>query len=539
MNTTSYEIHPALGVARVGSSRDATPEGVFYGPEPGGSPPESYRDPAGDLKRQAARFSVFRCVRDAGRHLVEATEVTLWDARITWTVHLANRKGVSPRSFSGPGRRNRATGDDDRDRHLIIDPGPRAVSAPGEHKTFDTGCFRSTAVDLGELAMEDDGRLRVLGGFGRSGSDPPQPRLSFRTGHYADNNAWYDDTSDGPVQAAVALDDGSVHEATAWVLVGPPDFAPGITNLITLFDYLYDRAVARNLLADPAERPSRVSFTRHVQPILERALGYRWVNRYAHAGFHDQGKGHGPGRAGDYSSFWPVLAGASAEGRELRAKLFGHLRNPDRRGPQPVHHVSKWMPRLNAPVLGRSGPGNVLPLTPTQYKILRAWSEGDFENDLGLPLNLDELLPDAIDRMALEACVGGAFYPGIEVSNVILARSSSYLPGEPFRLSPDAVRPGELTQHNAVPWQADFHICRWEDREGPLLKRMGWWPAQRPDDVFTRVGAAEMVSWARGLGDDYQDMVDKWDRLGFVVDHGTATEPFFMEQERDSDLLGP
>src|SRR5262249_46366663 len=223
---------------------------------------------------------------------------------------------------------------------------------------------------------------------------------------------------DGPVGASVTLADGSVHEATAWVIVGPPDFAPGITNLITLYDYLVDRAIRRNALADPTEPPCRVSFRRHVRPILDRAIGYRWVNPDAHAGYRDEGKAHGPGREGDYSAIWETLADPSAAARERRVKLFSHLRNPDPRGPRPAMHVSKWMPRLNGPVLGRSGPGNVLPLTPTQYKIMRAWAEGDFDSVLGAEPapGGEELLPDALDRMALEACVGGAFYPGIEVS---------------------------------------------------------------------------------------------------------------------------
>ena len=35
-----YEIHPAIGIARVGSSRLGSDEGFFIGPEPGGSPPD-------------------------------------------------------------------------------------------------------------------------------------------------------------------------------------------------------------------------------------------------------------------------------------------------------------------------------------------------------------------------------------------------------------------------------------------------------------------------------------------------------------------
>ena len=88
------------------------------------------------------------------------------------------------------------------------------------------------------------------------------------------------------------------------------------------------------------------------------------------------------------------------------------------------------------------------------------------------------MIPDALTRIALQACVGGAFYPGIEAGRR-LRDVSVYLPGEPFRLSPSALRPGELTQSMALPWQADFFDCTWESDAD-----RGWWPAQRPDDVL-------------------------------------------------------
>ncbi len=62
---------------------------------------------------------------------------------------------------------------------------------------------------------------------------------------------------------------------------------------------------------------------------------------------------------------------------------------------------------------------------------------------------------------------------------------------------------------------------------------------QRPDDVYPDLGAREMVPWTRGLGEDYQDMIDKWDRLGIVVDRGSNGTPFFIEEERDNGALGP
>jgi hypothetical protein len=249
----------------------------LLGPEPGILPPAKYRDPEGNLKRQAARFRVFACRRDDQGSLIDASEVTLTSVRrLTWTVHLVNRKGVARRQYGFKhGYRNGGVTSDPDDPSLIIDPGPRSVCAPGERQLIETGRFRTTTVPLGEMAMQHDGHLLVLGGYGKSGSDSPQPRLDLEIGHFADNENWYDDISDGPVTATVELADGTLRKATAWVIVGPPDFAPGITNLITLNDLLFDHGVKRGLLTAPTDRPDPISFKRHVQPILARSLGYR------------------------------------------------------------------------------------------------------------------------------------------------------------------------------------------------------------------------------------------------------------------------
>jgi hypothetical protein len=538
---TECEIHPAIGIARVGSSRLTSDEGFFIGPEPGSAPPAHYRDSAGDLKRQAARFRVFACRRDENRKLLEAAELTLDAVRaITWTVHLVNRKGTARRQYqSGPGFRNGPTQDEVADRELVIDPGPRTVRTPGDRGVFDTGRFRSTTVPLGEIVMEPTGRLRVLGGFGRSGSDPQQPRLNSANGHRADNRNWFDDISDGSVSVRIELHDGTIAECSAWVIVGPPDFAPGIKNFVTLYDAILDVAVRRGLVPPPTDPPDQPSFTRHVRPILASVLGYRWVNRFAYHGTVEDGVYEQEAdRKGVFSRFWEELADPSPASSQLRASLVDRLRDPDPRSPRAELHPLAFMPRLRNNRRGRSGADDVLPLTATQYKIMRDWADGDFVNDLGKPLPNDELLPDALTRIALESCVGGALDPGIEVSTAVLFDGARYLDGEPFRLSHAAVRPGEVTQYNAVPWQADFLTCRWEELDGPWPKRLGWWPAQRPDDVYPVLGAAEMLSWIRGLGEDYQDMIDQWDRLGVVVNRGSSEAPFFVETERDQEALG-
>src|SRR3954452_2140750 len=99
---TTYEIHPSIGIARLGPSTD-----FFMGPEPDGTfpPPvtqdaagafHSIRDSNGHLLSQAARYSVFEVDR-VGAQLVSAREVQSAEADISWQVHVVNQKGAAPR----------------------------------------------------------------------------------------------------------------------------------------------------------------------------------------------------------------------------------------------------------------------------------------------------------------------------------------------------------------------------------------------------------------------------------------------------------
>ena len=85
----SIAIHPAIGIARVGNS----PDEFFFGPEiPGPHPKdaEKFRDSAGRIKRQAARFRVFGL--DADGNVIK--EITQEDGVIQWRVHIANSKAA-------------------------------------------------------------------------------------------------------------------------------------------------------------------------------------------------------------------------------------------------------------------------------------------------------------------------------------------------------------------------------------------------------------------------------------------------------------
>src|SRR5262249_54558994 len=75
---------------------------------------------------------------------------------------------------------------------------------------------------------------------------------------YANNDGWFDDVSDGPITATVTVTDTNgaavpvpVDPAGgAWVLCAPPDFAPRIRPVVTLYDLLFDLGV-RSLQIPP------------------------------------------------------------------------------------------------------------------------------------------------------------------------------------------------------------------------------------------------------------------------------------------------
>lgn len=512
---TSVEIHPGIGIARVGTSDE-----FFLAPEPDSAPPEKYRDASGRLKRQAARFRVFECERDAEGRLLSARELTAQDAEITWTVHLVNRKGAAPNfAKAGGGRRNNATGNDTQDAALIIDPGPRSCSgASASPVFFDTGTFKSVPVPLGDVRTDALARLLVCGGLGRSDSVPAQPNPDLPIQGFADSDGWYDDTSDGPVNATVTRPTGETLSAKpAWVIVGPPDFAPALRNLVTLFDVALDVAVEQGRLSMPA----KPSFVRDIQPILERAVGYQWVNRFASAG-------HAGNQPGNFAFDWAALADPANPPADAQSVLARHRDATQTPVPPPaVSNARRWMPRLH----DENNDKNVLPLTRVQYTMLQRWAVGDFHGDLQTP-PAPELLPDALDRAALESCSGGAFFPGIEAGGIMKAPETY---AEPFCINAATIVPGAITAGNALPWQADYHDCVWEAQSF-----IGWWPAQRPDHVRPEDDPTVFKDWARGISSvqdaSDRDMIDGWHRLGIVRERTTPTGTMFLETERDPTL---
>ncbi len=255
---TVYKIHPAIGIARVGNS----PEEFFVGPERIGerpNPPGGFKDARCRVKRQAARFRIFAHHDDG---TIEA--ITKAKADITWTVHLVSSKAPNNR------------GNTESAADLTIDPGPRTLTGPDQRQEFDTGVVKfigasPTTVPLGEIRSDNDNHLLVLGGSGQSGS----PRGDALSGYFWASKGWFDDISDGSVNATIKLkSDGSTPAVSgAWVIAAPPKFAPYLDNVITLYDRVVQAMVDGGLL--PA--PNQTSYTQDVYPILQRARDTEWV----------------------------------------------------------------------------------------------------------------------------------------------------------------------------------------------------------------------------------------------------------------------
>lgn len=597
----TLKIHPAIGVARVGNS-----DQFFVGPEfpnvPGNWNADTgrfnaFKDPNGKVLRQAARFRVFE-YDDAGN---PTKEITLSEGiSIRWSVHVANRK-ASFFTFNGqsgaetnppyvdrdrrpadaiekedrgrgqPERKNRRNAHVTDRRSLEIDPGEVSINAPGSVDLVDNETS-APIKQLGQLQMQDDGRLLFLGGVGNTGfSGANKPPLD----EYASNDGWFDDTCDGVVEAEVTFSDGHTELATpAWVIVGPPKFAPGIRHVVTLYDTLWDLAVRLRLQCQPGGDPElqdlaaqqqawqdatsdfapayEPSFLAHIYPVLSRALAARDV--------HEPPTGH-PDYHGQLAD-WPRLSQRGEDTRQIRETIFRRIRNPN----------SDELDRLNMPrglgddyrTLEDFENGNPTPPSPraflsvprVQYAMLKAWVEGRFKEDWTFgdvrfaPIPAPgPVTPHGLDRAALENCVGGPFYPGIEISWLIrepkVHEGAFRLKRPAFDIGPLRFQAGFFSQQMALPWQADFYDCHKEDHtpdESPDPVLYMWWTAQRPDDI--RADATSSYRrWVEPFdaakdpeaehADDlenlarFEQMRSRWSELSFLVLEGDQ----FVEQK--------
>jgi hypothetical protein len=281
-----------------------------------------------------------------------------------------------------------------------------------------------------------------------------------------------------------------------------------------------------------AELPTTVAdFTADIQPVLLSGYNYWYVDdlvTYKHNSLID-----------------PTLADPSAASAKNRQGVLIYLRPPVG---VPLNASAttgnRTMPHLKGddPYIGNL-PDAVqhLSLTHTQYALMVNWANGQFTPPTGAPPPAPAITAHGLDKAVLDACVGGAFFPGIEFGWQI---RNPTLFSEPFRLNLNAtsgywgedgipIGPGHFTRQMAVPWQADFNDCR---NEGDY----GWWPSQRPTAVLPTADATQRVDWARPTVkfdsgrqvSQHSDMVTNWWKFGFVIEEGDV----FVETERAATI---
>jgi hypothetical protein len=448
---------------------------------------------------------------------------------ISWTVYLANKKAVwyqfkELEGEHGYSEKHPLRNADITEKHLrqklIIDPGPQTVSSvssgsaefaqgknPGSAQTFPPPLEPASITTLGEIkanVQAGHGRLIVLGGYGNSGSALTglgQPVIE----HYANNDGWFDDISDGPITATLKIQvtsvDGrprdpdqksfqyAVNEG-AWVIVGYPRFAPQLVDIVTMDDVVYDLAVREfaediNMYGlspfDATQKPPSEEdlpvwreqavwntnyypfFWRDIWPILQRPYNYQWVMDFDS---FTGGDPHNttPGADGNMDPDWLSVApyaGEPAQDREQRRQrrqfIYNILRQPgmeNRLTIAPFPGQPKNLPMAMPFLCGDNPLSNTvaskfLRLTDTQLFLLRQWAQGKFINERTEPLaapaeDTAARSGRSIDRGVLSNLLGGAFCPGGEAA-WIMRNPAIY--SSAYRINQStAYKPGSLSQ---------------------------------------------------------------------------------------------
>jgi L-Lysine epsilon oxidase N-terminal/L-lysine epsilon oxidase C-terminal domain len=573
---TRVAIHPAIGIARVGNSRDS----FFFGPEVPGILPHArggFKDNNGAVARQAARFRVFGFDRQ-GRVV---RELTARDGEITWRVEVANSKAAwyeptTPFDIPGaPASALRNSNLKGADRiHLVVVPPGRAVRGVGAGPVALTGgSFLGEQVPLGELMTDGDGRLVFLPGPGRGYSPHSTPLGSYQT-----NAGWTDDVCDGSVRASVKLGSRIVDAEPAWVISTPPNYAPAIaTGLVTAYDAARSALVNAGMLA-----PGPVDFAEEILPIFARLVDMQWVS----AGFF-QSNGWGSKEDWLANGMPERLADASPANAAFRRHVFSSFRDPSFARSQPEAVPQLYGDHSEFPLDNNR---EWFAVTSLQYRRLRAWAEGDFTTGAPVtssPGSLEALglqqRPAALDRAALESVLGGAFHPSIEIPWTLRTRE---IWEKPFRLrvrsntfelrnygnelttkivySPDGplqgVVPGDLTHWLGEPWHADGASCRSGYQRSISLISPTFWPARIPTQVLsesdyqivmdrTRPMSQRLQSFRRRL--DWERfiaqptrpptlelMVKDWPKLGMVTKRPGPGDPQFPQTFKVESYVG-
>ena len=482
---------------------------------------------------------------------------------------------------------------------LVIDPGPRTIlgtsddvakfnreeaasfynddsnaveALPDYPKSFPDESFPGRMYNpwgeidtLGELRTDCDGRLIVTGGYGRASSilrtsselNPAKgvkpPLEPFPLEEPVDNDGWFDDTSDGPIEATIVFDDDSTAKVHgAWVNSTDPSFAPQTQNAVSLWDDVFDTWVRKldlnpEIWRDGEYNPDyKPAFPDHVLPFFVAASSQRWntnLPSFAIAAHEAVGRISAQDKPDE-----TIMAG------------LAFVRNPNL--DEQSYQGAPFMPLS----LGDNGKSFLSP-SLTEYFFLSQWDAGVYEKE-AQPMGDGERL----DRDILINCLGGRFSPGIDMT-FIVRQPDLYIQNwrevgcGPFRIRPaqldysqvssdrpflgegytplhvtDGLQPGDGSKFMSAPWHTDYNSCAAHntapnppDNSQPARSTLYWsWPAQRPVAVYTAQDAKEGVLKrqrysVRGPGtgstdpgeqgrfQEYIDYVLHWPEVGVIL----------------------
>ena len=496
-----FRIYPSIGIARMGNG-PATKEDVNFSPEvPWKNLFETNIVPHtkdGALKKQAQRFYIYHCDPKGN----PTGKISPEDFDIEWSVEVANKKSfwydfnnsldlsvnmdgknknlsakffedriapgisASSRNPNIPSEGIKERGIPNSREELINGPNFGSVSLVNDRMELE-GLFPfprtgeesniankmrtvSKSVKLGTIEYDENdnpdtnGSLIFYSGDGVSASLNP----SDLNTDFADNSNWYDDICDGRVTAKLTPKAGGEPiildgpEAAAWIATAPPDYAPQINPISSLYDLVTG--------ADPKElKTDKESCLSMVLPLFFKFYQMQWVNLsdFLAPSFKetiDKLKHNGN---------FNFLYDNGTESQATRKAIFTLFRNPRyeyiNEGIIPSKDVTDFeaigIPSIPHKLPYYVGDGINYPGSPAQwfaippflYDQLEQWSKGHFTTPTELttasPSDMVELgeyyqkdfvdaandptkAPLLMTRAVLETLYGGGFHPGVELT---------------------------------------------------------------------------------------------------------------------------
>ncbi len=469
-----YKIFPTIGIGRVGGSKTdffLSPErinsnGIEIDVDGNESELQKFKDQDGLIKRQGCRFKVYKLDQETNKY--KPIDENLRD-KIIWSVNLVNKKSSVVRPFSNmqppQSPPNTPLQVKSNAKELEINGGIKEISGLNSNSKEIVGKYKDTQITLGDLRTDQNGNLIILGGYGNSGSPtgaPVGPQIDAQTGrrektssnNFYYNEDWYDDTSDGTVKARININGEDIEVDGAWVIIAPPDYAPQVKGVVTLYD------VINQTNSEDLEIPETY-FNRDIKPIIDSFSNHKWVHKADY----------------EINISDDLISDNSSDNRKSRIEVVKKIRK-----------IESYLREYK--------------MTDIQKAHLRNYVSGKFD----LHIELDTDTGHYLTKVALDSTIGQGFFPGIE-GGIILKNPNIYK--SKFTIDHSKVSSGEITGLMALPWQADFLECqgRWWPSQRPDLITLS--DGTKRAWARTKQGPLDPSS-------DHKLLVDEFNKFGFI-----------------------